>query len=602
MTSTHQALPYFREIVLFLVLAGVLIPLLGKWRINQVLGFLAAGVLVGPFGAGRLSQDWPVMAWFTFPRQESVASLAELGVIFLMFTIGLELSFKRLITLRHWVFGVGLLQMSLTTFFVAVLCIIIGFSAPNALMIGLILSFSSTAVVMQLLRQRKELSTPMGRSVFSTLLMQDLAVVPLLLTIGLLGVSAQEQNTALNWYSTQGVFFQILLALIKAVAVVSVIYFLARKVLGPLFFWLGSEGNADSFVALTLLATLGISALTWLVGLSLAMGALLAGLLLAETEFRHRVALTIEPFTGLLLGLFFMSVGMGVNLIELFDNLPTIVSLSILLMLSKAAIAAFALKMGGMRWATAIEGGVWLGQGGEFAFVVIAAASVSGFLNAEVGQSLMLLVAISMFLTPLAGKLGRLCARKLDHHFPPPDDVNAPSALKSDHKGHMIIIGFGRVGQAVVDALESQHIPVLIIDRDVNLVRKYADKHPIFVGDIAHDNLLTKLSPERAIGVVLTLDQTEASLSALAYIRRFYPHLPVIARARDDAHAKRLCAAHATSVVPETLEAGLQLSSMTLAAAGIPEDAVLQWAADQREMRYALIRSQKDSGINAGVV
>jgi len=602
MTDAHQALPYFREIVLFLVFAGVLIPLLGKWRVNQVLGFLAAGVLVGPFGAGRLSQDWPWMAWFTFPRQESVASLAELGVIFLMFTIGLELSFKRLITLRHWVFGVGLLQMGLTTVLLALVCVIIGFTWPNAMMIGLILSFSSTAVVMQLLRRRNELSTPMGRSVFSTLLMQDLAVVPLLLTVGMLGVSAQDQYAVVQWYSTQGVPFQILLALLKAVAVVSMIYFLARKVLGPLFFWLGSEGNADSFVALTLLATLGISALTWLVGLSLAMGALLAGLLLAETEFRHRVALTIEPFTGLLLGLFFMSVGMGVDLVELFDNLPTILLLSILLMASKAAIAAFALKIGGLRWALAIEGGVWLGQGGEFAFVVIAAAAASEFLNPEVGQSLMLLAATSMFLTPLAGRLGHFIARKLDQHFPPPDDLTVPNALKSDHKGHMIIIGFGRVGQAVVDALESQHIPTLIIDRDVNLVRKFANKYPIFVGDIAHDNLLTKLSPERAIGVVLTLDQTEASLSALAYIRRFYPHLSVIARARDEAHAKLLCAAHATSVVPETLEAGLQLSSMTLTAAGIPEDAVLQWAANRRETRYALFRSQKDGGVDAGVV
>lgn len=602
MIDAHQSLPYFREIVLFLVFAGVLIPLLGKWRINQVLGFLAAGVLVGPFGAGRLSQDWAWMAWFTFPRQESVSSLAELGVIFLMFTIGLELSFKRLITLRHWVFGVGLLQMSLTAIFLALLCAMIGFNWSNALMVGLILSFSSTAVVMQLLRRRNELSTPMGRSVFSTLLMQDLAVVPLLLTLSLLGMGAQEPDTATSWFSSQGVLFQILMALLKTVAVVSIIYFLARKVLGPLFFWLGSEGNVDSFVALTLLATLGISALTWLVGLSLAMGALLAGLLLAETEFRHRVALTIEPFTGLLLGLFFMSVGMGVNLVELFGNLPTIIILSILLMVIKAAIATLALKIGGMRWALAIEGGVWLGQGGEFAFVVTAAATGSGFLNPEVGQSLMLLVAISMFLTPLAGRLGRLLARKLDHLFPPLDESTGPNALKSDHKGHMIIIGFGRVGQAVVDALDSQQIPTLIIDRDINLVRKYANQYPIFVGDIAHDNLLSKLSPERAIGVVLTLDQTTASLSALAYIRRFYPHLPVIARARDEAHAKRLCAAHATEVVPETLEAGLQLSSMTLTAAGIPEDAVMQWAAHRRETQYALFRNKKEDGTESGVV
>lgn len=586
----HQVVPYFREIVLFLVFAGVLIPLLGKWRINQVLGFLAAGVIVGPFGAGRLSDQWPWMSWFTFSKPEAVASLAELGVIFLMFTIGLELSFKRLKALRHWVFGVGLLQMSLTTLVVLMALIAFGLDWQTATLVGLILSFSSTAVVMQTLRERNDLATPMGRSVFSVLLMQDLAVVPLLLMVSMLAASAQVDRAVIEWYSSQGLLAQIALACFKAGAAVGVIYVLARKVLRPIFYWLDSDGHADSFVALTLLATLGISALTWLAGLSMAMGALLAGLLLAETEFRHRVALTIEPFTGLLLGLFFMSVGMGVDLIKLITDLPLILALSLALMLGKAIIATLALRLGGLRWPSAVEGGIWLGQGGEFAFVVIVAVSLSGFLETDMAQSLMLIVAISMFLTPLSGRWGHQFAQWLHKQLINEAEQTGAIELGEPPKGHMIIVGFGRVGQAVADALNSQNIPVVIIDRNPHVVKQFSGQHPIFVGDVAHGDLLKQLAADRALGVVLTLDQTDVSLIALAHIRLHYPKLPVIARARDEEHAQLLCAAKATYVVPETLEASLQLSSLTLNAIGIPEDAVLQWAAARREARYALFR------------
>ena len=580
--AEHETVPYFREIVLFLTFAGVLIPLLGKLRINQVLGFLGAGVLVGPFGAAKLAEIWPWMAWLTFPRPEAVAQLAELGVVFLMFTIGLELSVQRLIALRHWVFGVGSLQMLLTVVFVTLVSHWFDMGWLAAVMIGLVLSFSSTAIVMQLLRQRNELASPMGRGVFSILLMQDLAVVPLLLLVGALGAGVGGEGD---------IWLDVGLSLSKAAIAATVIYLVARKVLGPLFYWLDSEGSADTFMALTLLTTLGIAAATWLAGLSMAMGALLAGVILAETEFRHRVSLTIEPFTGLLLGLFFMSVGMGIDLFHLIDIFVPVMGMAIVLLLGKSVVAALALRVGGLRWPAAVEGGMLLGQGGEFAFVLIVPTMAAGLVSVEFAQLLSLLVGITMFLTPIYSRLAMTVGKWLQQRWPAQVIDVASAQQLTTQKGHVIIVGFGRVGQAVASALDSQGVPIVVIERHPAVVREWADKRPIFVGDVSRPEILHHLGMERALAVVLTTDQSAMSLGALFAIHKAYPKMPVIARARDEAHAKTLRKAGACAVVPETLEASLQLSGLTLSAVGIPEDGVQQWVASQREARQALFKA-----------
>jgi monovalent cation:H+ antiporter-2, CPA2 family len=580
--AEHESVPYFREIVLFLTFAGVLIPLLGKLKVNQVLGFLAAGVLVGPYGAARLADDWPWMAWLTFPRPESVAQLAELGVVFLMFTIGLELSIQRLVALRHWVFGVGLLQMALTAICVFLLSMLFDFDGLSAVMIGLVLSFSSTAVVMQLLRQRNELASPMGRGVFSVLLMQDLAVVPLLLFVGALGVGVTENSN---------VWLELGWALGKAALAATLIYLIARKVLGPLFYWLDSQGSADTFMALTLLATLGIAAATWLAGLSMAMGALLAGILLAETEFRHRVSLTIEPFTGLLLGLFFMSVGMGIDLIQLTNVFVPLTGLAVLLMVAKSIIAAFALRVGGLRWPLAIEGGMMLGQGGEFAFVLLGPVLLAGLVSVEFAQVLSLLVGITMFLTPIYSRLALSIGQWLQQKLPAQDAACLLTQDASSKKGHVIIVGFGRVGQSVAAALDSQDIDTVVIERYPSVVQQWAGKRAIYVGDVSRPEILHHLGMERASAVVLTMDQSTMSIGALRAIRAAYPRMPVIARARDETHAMALKKSGACAVVPETLEASLQLSGLTLSAVGVPEDGVQQWVANQRELRQSIFKT-----------
>lgn len=353
--EVHQALPYLRETLLFLALTGVLIPLLQRFRINQVLGFLAAGTLVGPFGLGLWTQEMPALANFTFPDRSGVAALAEFGVLFLMFMIGLELSAERLWALRRWVFGAGTAQVAISAALIGLLAWLFGNPVEVAVILGVVLALSSTAVVMQLMNEQRTLGTPLGRAGFSILMLQDLAVVPLLILMGVLAKGSSE-----------GVASLVLLTLLKSVGAILLIYLLGRRVIRPMFHAFARQRQPDVFMALTLLSTLGIAALTEMAGLSMALGAFLAGLLLAETEFKHEVEVTIEPFKGLLMGLFFMSVGMAIDVREIMKA-PLLLPLSVLgLFAIKTAVVALILRIGGFGWGRAIEGGTLLGQGGEF--------------------------------------------------------------------------------------------------------------------------------------------------------------------------------------------------------------------------------------------
>ncbi|MES2090502.1 MAG: cation:proton antiporter, partial [Pseudomonadota bacterium] len=302
--------PFLRETLLFLTLTGILIPLLQRFRINQVIGFLIIGVAVGPYGAGSFVDTWPWLSWITIPRRQGVQALAELGVIFLMFVIGLDLSLQRVWSMRRWVFGAGTAQVVLSALGIGGLAYAFGNSLDVSVVLGLVLSLSSTAVVMQLLTQERTLATPLGQASFSILMLQDFAVVPLLIIVDLL-----------TKHSSDGVATQIATTVLVSVGVVTFILMAGRKVVAPLFRMFAQQRQSEVFMALTLLVTLSIAGATAAAGLSMALGAFLAGLLLAETEYRHEVEITIEPFKGLLMGLFFMSVGMG---IDLYDAMPSV--------------------------------------------------------------------------------------------------------------------------------------------------------------------------------------------------------------------------------------------------------------------------------------
>ena len=582
--DAHGNFPFLKETILFLALSGVLMPLLSRLRINPVLGFLSVGVLLGPYGLASLAGTWPVLSWFTFARPEDVEFLAELGVIFLMFMIGLEMSVERLWSMRRLVFGLGGLQVALSAAAVGALALWFGNSIEAAVILGVVLAFSSTAIVMQLLIQRRELGTPLGQSTFAILLFQDLAVVPLLVLISILGASSGEGSFASLLGS----------AVVKGVLTVVLIYLIGRRVVRPLFHQITVEKQPDTFTALTLLTTLGVAALTWYAGLSMALGALLAGLIIAETEFRHEVEITIEPFKGLLMGLFFMSVGMGIDLRALLAE-PLWIPLSVVGLLAMKALIIFVLlRVFGLSWGRSAEGGLLLGQGGEFAFIVIGMALALGLLERQVGQFMLIVVGVSMLVAPVVARLGQSLGDNIDRRSAPP----APEDMElGELGGHVIIAGYGRVGQMVGQMLAEQGVAFVAIENDAQLIAHQRKAGvPLVFGDASRPELLRKLRIDQARAVVLTMDHTAAAIHAVQGIRRLMPMMRIIARARDEKHALLLREAGASVVVPETLESSLKLTGWVLETLGVPPDAAMRLLEQERERRIVALR---DTGAGA---
>lgn len=572
--------PYLREIILFLGLTGILIPLLQQFRISQVLGFLVTGAVFGPYGLGLLADDFAWMSYITFPRLEGARVLADLGVVFLLFLVGLELSTKRLMAMRRWVFGVGTLQLLLSAVVVGAWAYVFGNSWQSSVVLGLVLSLSSTAIVVQLLTERMELGTPVGRASFAILLLQDLAVVPLLILIGVLG-SAENGN-----------FLQlILIALAKGAVVILVIFGLGRGVLRPLFRHVLVKRQSETFVAMTLLSVLGIAGLTWAAGLSMALGAFLAGLLLAETEYRHEIQVTIEPFKGLLMGLFFMSVGMSIDVRTLLQD-PFWIPLSVIgLFVVKSAVLIPLLKRFGLSWGQAVESGILLGQGGEFAFIVVGIAVLQQIIPADVGQFILLVVSFSMLVTPLAARLGRDLGQHLDR-VPQATPQVAPESVP-ELEGHIVIAGFGRVGQLLGQLIAAQNIPYIALEHDSKIVNEqHLEGLPVFSGDASRADLLRQMRIDKARAVVITMDRHQAALSAVESIRRDFPKVRIIARARDEKHAQLLLKAGANEVIPETLESSLQLASFVLDEIGMPEEARAALIQREREKRIVMFRME----------
>lgn len=577
--DAHAAFPFLKEIILFLVLSGVLIPLLARLRINPVLGFLAVGTVLGPYGLGRLAADYGWVDWFTFTHPKGVETLAELGVIFLMFMIGLEMSVERLWSMRRQVFGLGGLQVALTAAAVGALAWRFGNGIEAAVILGVVLAFSSTAIVMQLLIQRRELGSPLGQSAFAILLFQDLAVVPLLVLVGILGSSAEGASFA--WLLAR--------ATLKGVLTVVVLYLVGQRLVRPLFHQIASNRQPDTFTALTLLTTLGVAALTWAAGLSMALGALLAGLIIAETEFRHEVEVTIEPFKGLLMGLFFLSVGMGIDLAALLDS-PLWMPLSVIgLIALKAAILFVLLRVFGLSWGRALEGGLLLGQGGEFAFIVIGLALGLGLLARDVAQFMLIVVGLSMLAAPLVARAGQRLGDAIDRRLGRREVPEDGEFGELAH--HVLVAGYGRVGQLVGQMLAEQGVSYVAIDNDARQVAQLRSAGvPVVYGDASRPELLRKLRLEHARAVVLTMDHTAAALHAVQAVRRAMPHIRIIARARDEKHALVLHEAGASVVVPETLESSLQLTASVLDSLGMPADAAARLLEQERERRIVALR------------
>ena len=569
--ETHATIPFLRETIIFLVAAGIMVPLFHRIRISPVLGYLVVGGVIGPFGLGLLANDYPILAHAVISDIAGVQALAELGVIFLLFTIGLELSLERLWAMRRLVFGLGSLQILITGGVIGGIAHGFGNTVPASIVLGACLALSSTAIVMQLLMEGRRLGTPLGRSSFSILLMQDLAVVPILFAVGVLGTKVGGNLGG-----------ELALALGKAVLTIALIYMVGRLVLRPVLRVVAQTRSPEMFMAAVLLTVIGISAITGAAGLSMALGAFLAGLLLAETEFSHEIEVDIEPFKGLMLGLFFMSVGMGIDWRVVGDE-PLWIPLSVLgLFVIKSLVTAGLCIAFGLPRHTSIEAGLLLGQGGEFAFIVVGLAMSLSLLPADVGQFMLIVTGMTMLVTPLIAKAAEKLADRMERAETTRTHRGTLEAV-GDLEGHVILAGFGRFGRTLANTLQAESIAYIALDTDPgHVARARTDKLPVFYGDASRLDMLQRAHIGTCAAVVVTMDNPAAAERIVGEIRRNWPLIAVYARARDKEHAGRMLAAGATHAVPETIEGSLQLAGRVLSGLGATEEVVRRRLEHQR--------------------
>ncbi|HEY0182463.1 MAG TPA: cation:proton antiporter, partial [Rhodopila sp.] len=443
----------YKEALVVLGAAGIVIPLFHRLRVSPVLGFMLVGIVVGPFGLASLAPRLPWLSVITIPDPESITPIADLGVALLLFMIGLELSFERLWLMRRLVFGLGCVQVVLCAGVLAAAAGALGYGWHTAVVIGLALAMSSTAVVIQVLAGESRLNTPTGRTAFAILLFQDLAVVPVLFAVGALG-SANDGLTARG----------IGLAIGQAALAVAVIVAVGRLVLRPLFRSVAHTRSAELFIAACLLVVIATGLATAAAGLSMPLGALIGGLLLAGTEYRRQVEVTIEPFKGLFLGVFLISVGMSLDIRTVGHHPLLVFAAGASIVVLKLLIIAPAVRAFRLNWATGLQTGLLLGPGGEFGFVIVSVAIGENLLTRDTASVLLFVTAMTMATVPLLSKLGT----RLAPHLTPKVPVDATFLLPetSDALPRVIIAGFGRVGQTVAAMLERHRVPYVALDSD----------------------------------------------------------------------------------------------------------------------------------------
>ncbi|HWX84182.1 MAG TPA: cation:proton antiporter, partial [Xanthobacteraceae bacterium] len=433
MASTTINISNYSDALIVLGTAGVVVPLVRRFGFSPVLGYLGAGALLGPLGLGTFARDYPALFWFTISDARNVDGIAELGIVFLLFLIGLELSFQRLLAMRRLVFGLGGSQVLLTTALFAGAGLLLGQTAPEAAILGASLSLSSTAIVLELLSNQERLTTSVGRASLSVLLAQDLAVIPILMFISIL--AAGSGGSVLKSLGT---------ALLQAVIAVAVIVVFGRVLLRPLLRLVASVRSTELFIAVILFVIIAAGVIAYEAGLSMALGAFVAGLLLAETEFRKAIEATVEPFKGLLLGIFFFTVGMDIDVRELLRDPLWLAGGVAALIVVKALLLICLARIFHLSWPVAIETGLLLGQAGEFAFVGIGMAAGAGLIGPRLSSFTLAVTSVTMALTPLLSFAGRRLASRLRSARPLDSEL---TARPGGEERHAIVVGYGRVGK-----------------------------------------------------------------------------------------------------------------------------------------------------------
>jgi CPA2 family monovalent cation:H+ antiporter-2 len=556
-------------IITLLAAAVVVVVVCRLLRLPPIVGYLLVGVVVGPHA----------LAWV--PYDDATRYVGEFGVVFLMFSIGLEFSLPQLRAMRRAVFGLGLAQVAITTAAAMIGLHFLGYGWQAGLVLGGALAMSSTAIVSKMLAERMELGTPHGRDIMGVLLFQDLAVVAFLIVIPSLHKSGPDLAWALG------------LAGVKAAAALILILFLGQRPMRAWFHLVARQRSSELFVLNVLLVTLGLGALTEALGLSLALGAFLAGMLIAETEYRYQVEEDIKPFRDVLLGLFFITVGMALDLALVMANLRWVLFLLVGPVLAKLVLIVVLARVFRAPLATALRIGFYLAQAGELALVMLALAFQNEILSEGLLQPVLAAMIISMLLAPVVIQWAEPIVRKLTANdwLARAAQVTQIAARTMARQDHILICGYGRSGQNLARLLEAEEIPYVAMDSDPERVREAAaDGSSVVYGDASRREALTSAGLNKARAVAITFADTPVALKILHHVHQQRPELPVIVRTLDDSEIDKLLRAGATEVVPEILEGSLMLASHSLLLLGIPLNRVLKRIRTIREERYGLFR------------
>ncbi|MGI4850707.1 MAG: cation:proton antiporter [Janthinobacterium lividum] len=561
---------YLNDALILLIAAVAVVLLFHRLRVSPILGYLFAGLIIGPKSLGFVTSI------------EGSRLLGELGVVFLLFTIGLKMPLQRLQVLRRYVFGLGLAQVIVTSAIIILILMYMGWSLDVALLTGSVLALSSTAVGIQLLMERGEIAIRFGRVSFAILLFQDLAVVVLLMLI------SAFKNDSLSILEVLGI------STLKASVVLFVIILIGRLFLRPLFNAIAKTNNPQLFVSVTLLVVLIMSAATAGAGLSMELGAFLAGILLSETEYRHQVEADIQPFYGLLIGLFFMTVGMSLDPRLIVSHAPQLaIILTCYLSLKILIIFGLCLLFKIPKF-TALRVGMLLASGGEFVFVIIAPSVTAQLITVELSQMLFTLVAISMAFTPFLANLGKYLEDKYSENESE-RHVHEPPAETMDLRNHVIIAGFGHIGRIIARILTEKLIPFVIIDSNLQAVSEGRQNgFPIFFGDARRAEMMRALGAAKARAALICFKNEKSAFRSAMMLTRQFPDLMVSVRLEDDEFEERLTQAGITVVTPQHLEPSLQLATKALHAIGMPNDEVVQ-TVDTFRRNFLKMSSPTDS-------
>lgn len=564
----------FSDTLVILGAAGLVIPAFARFKVSPVIGFILVGILVGPAGLGALVPQVPWLYYVTITDAHAIEPFAEFGIVLLLFSIGLELSLKRLWSMRGLVFGVGVAELIGSGLIIGLALHLLGQSWGGAIGLGLAVSLSSTALILPIAGT----ASPVGRSAFAMLLFEDLALVPIIFVLGAMAPTASDEG----WRNLAHV------ALTGGITI-AVMFIAGRLVLPRLFAQAARTKSPELFLAASLLVVIVASLATTAAGLSPIVGALLAGLLIAETEYHSEVEIITAPFKGLALGVFLISVGMSLDLRLVMQNWQGLVLAVLGVVIVKALVTFGLLRFTGARNGVAAEAGLLMSSPSETTLIVLGVATEAQLIQASTAAFWQTVTAIGLTITPLLARFGQFAARRIERRL----SGHEPEVEADPEGPGTVVIGFGRVGRLVADMLAAHDQKYVAVEADIdaaNAARRQG--YPVIFGDVARSEFVDRLNLGRARALILTMDDPVLSIHITRRVRGWVPALPIIARARDTGHAAQLYRAGATDAVPETVESSLQLSEAVLVDLGVAMGPVI---ASIHEKRDELRRSIKDA-------